>query len=100
MVFDRGLDRQPRTAWRYRFEKKPVDVATVNQIHQHFAVIAASCNDGNQSRFFIAQLVCQGFDLRTDHGGVCDQDTNIFIAREIFCLGRRKRMMQVMQSAR
>ena len=99
MMFDRGLNRQPGATGRYRFEKKPVDVATVNQIHQHFTVIAASCNDGDHPWYFTAQLLYYRFDIRPDHGSICYQDANLVIARVIRCLFGCQRMMQVMQTA-
>ena len=89
MMFDRGLDRQPRAAGRYRFEKKPVNVATVNQIHQHFTVIAASCNDGDHAWSVFAQLLCQSIRYRPDHRSIGYQDAQRFLSRTKFsaCVG-------------
>ena len=98
-MFDRGLNRQPRTARRYRFEKKPVNVATVNQIHQHFTVIAASCDDGDHAWSFFAQLLCRRLDSRPDHRSIRYQDANRVIPHIIVRLSWRYRMMHVVQAA-
>ncbi len=97
-MFYRRLDRQPRAARRYRLQQETVDVAAVDQVHQHFAVVAATCDDRDQSRSLLAQLLGEFFDVRADHRGVGNQYTDLVVVYEIFGLRRRDRVMNVVQA--
>ncbi len=47
-MFDRGFDGQAGASWRHWLEQEAVHVAAVDQVHQHLAVVTASCNDRHQ----------------------------------------------------
>ena len=45
MVFNRCFYGEARTTRRYRLQQEAIYIATIDEIHEHLAVIAATGND-------------------------------------------------------
>ena len=73
-MFDRGFYCESRAARRYGLQQKTVHLAAIDQIHEHFAIVASSGDDRYESWRTLAQVLRQLLDFVTDHRSVDDGD--------------------------
>ena len=100
MMFDGCFDGQARAARRNRLQQEAVHLAAVDQVHEHFAIVAATGDDRNEARRTFAQVLRQLFDLIADHRGVNDGDADFVLANKLIGLLQRIRVVNFVHATR
>ena len=93
VMLDRRLDGQSRPTGRDRLQQEAIDLAAIDQVHQHFAVVAAARDDRHEPGRALAEMQGQLLDLFADHGRVNDGDAGLLLADDFFGLRQRVRVM-------
>ena len=99
MMLDGSLHREPCAARRDRLQQEAVDLATVDEIHEHLAVVPATCDYGNETLAQAAQVLCQFLDVVADHRRIDDGHTDVVIANGFFRLLERIGVVHVVRTA-
>ena len=99
MMLDGSLDRESCAARRDRLQEKSVDLAAVDEVHEHFAVIAATRNYGDQALAQAAQMLGQFLDVVPDHRRIDDGHADLVLAHGFFRLLERIGVVHLMDAA-
>ncbi len=98
MMLDGSLDCESRAARRNRLQQEAVNLAAVDEVHEHFAVVPATRNDGNEALAQIAQVLSEFFDIVADHRGIDDRDADLVLADGLFRLLERIGVVNVVHT--
>ena len=90
-MLDRRFYSEARATRRYRLQQEAVDLAAVDQVHEHLTVVTTARDDRNEPGRALAQVLRELFDLVADHRGVDNSDTDLVLAnalvRLLECIG-------------